>query len=72
MTIDERLNHLEDQIQKIKEVIKHNNDIARSLNNRTKDLMTSMQDEINYLKTLSTANNVNMGDIFGNPFGKRE
>lgn len=69
MTIDERLNDLEDQIRKIKEAINSNNNVARQISSSLQKSIASLQLSIEQIKTQSTATNVNMGDIFGGNFG---
>ena len=71
MTIDERLNKLEDEISEIKKIINHNNQISRTISTKISETLIGFQKQIDQIKTQSTATNVNMGDIFGVNFGEK-
>lgn len=72
MTLDERLNQLEDEIRNLKQTINHNNKVSRALNQNLKSQLTDAFKQIQELKTQSTAKNAGMDDIFsGSPFNVR-
>ena len=68
MTIDERLNNLEDQIRRIKDIINGNNEVARKLNVQLREQVKALQDQITELKNRPAG--IQMGDnFFGSGFG---
>jgi hypothetical protein len=70
MTTDERLNDQEDQIQKLKETINHNNKVTRGVNDKLSAQILELKKMVEELKTQVTAKNVGVGDIFGGGFGR--
>lgn len=64
MTLDERLNNLEDQIKKIEDTIKHNNQTARKVNESFVTQLKSLNTAVEALKVKNVGDTINMGDTF--------
>jgi len=62
MTIDERLNSLEDTINKLKEALNYNNSIARAIHKKNEERIHFLESQVNMLVKTKTA--PDFGDIF--------
>jgi len=62
MTLDERLNKLEDQIRSLKETINHNNQVARQAKQALETKIASLQNQI---VEMGKPRNEAFTDLFG-------
>jgi archaellum component FlaC len=71
VTVDERLNRMEDEITKLKSTINHNNSVMRLKDKELKELKGRVAKlELQVKAGAAGTTNINMGDIFGgSPFG---
>ena len=63
MTLDERMNQLEDQLKKMKEVMNHNNSVHRTVVNDMRAKIQELQTKVNQLSVRNST-----GDVFGDLF----
>ncbi len=61
---DERLNALEDTVNKLKEAINHNTKVARSKHESDRKLIEELKGRVNLLEKSNSAAAVDFGDIF--------
>ena len=66
MTLDERMNQLEDEIRRLKDTINHNNKVARAI----KEKQDARIEELEKKLSNTSQPNYNFNDIFGGGVNK--
>lgn len=67
MTVDERINNLEDQIRSLKETMNFNTKVARQIKKKQEEEIAALKKDVYELKSkLASAQNFDMSDFMRN------